>query len=121
MATAPSVVTTTWVDVTTSSLARLGPDHVLDPHRVERAPDERQRDDEERPCEHQAQRGTAPGGQRYRQLDGEQAKQRRKLDDRIHSDRGGVLERIADRIAHNRGGVQLRAFLLQLGLDDLLR
>ena len=62
----------------------------LDPHPVERAVDEEQGDrEEERPP------GTAlvRPGQRDRQLDGEQAEQRRELDDRVHRDRRRVLER----------------------------
>src|SRR3989442_3267674 len=127
MATAPSAVTAIWVDVTTSSLAHLrarGSASSLwggfDPHGVERAPHERQRDDEERPREHQAQGGPASGGQRDRQLDREQAKQRREFDDRVHRDRRRILEWVANGVADDGGVVQRRAFLLQLGLHDLL-
>src|SRR6266516_710640 len=87
MATAPSAVTMIWVDVSTSSLAHLrargsasSRGGGFDPHGVERAPHEGQRDDEERPREHQAQRRAALGGQRHRELDREQAEQRGELD-----------------------------------------
>ena len=43
-----------------------------------------------------------------------------ELDDRVHRHRRGVLERIADRVADDGRGVQRRALLLQLDLDDLL-
>src|SRR5256885_4454339 len=102
MATAPSAVTVSWVDVTYPSLAHLhargsasGRSGGFDPHGVERAPHERQRNDEERPGEHETQRGAALGRERHRQLDRQQAEERRELDDRIHRDRRRVLERIA--------------------------
>src|SRR5712675_2368766 len=127
MATAPSAVTTIWVDVTRPSLACLcargsapGRPGRFDPHGVERAPHERQRDEKECAGKHETQRSAPLRRERNRELDREQAEERRELDDRIHRDRGRVLERVADGIAHNRSVVQRRAFLLQLGLDDLL-
>src|SRR5439155_13176572 len=65
MATAPSAVTAIWAVVmrhpqpTQPPLARPGPDRGLDAHGVERAPHERQRDDEECAREHEAQGGAA--------------------------------------------------------------
>src|SRR5262249_28381708 len=51
----------------------------------------------------------------------EQAEERRELDDGIHRHAARVLEWVADGIAHDRGRVKVRALLLQLDLDDLLR
>src|SRR5688572_30986726 len=94
MVTAPSAVTAIWAGVMNSSLAhlcrrgsRLGFDGKLDPHGVERAPDEHERDGQEHGGQDEAQRGAALGGERHRQLDREQSEQRRELDDRIHRDR----------------------------------
>src|SRR5262245_44102158 len=55
----------------------------LDAHGVERPPDEDERNREERSRQDVAQAGPLLAGQRHRQLDGEQAEQRRELDDRI--------------------------------------
>jgi hypothetical protein len=41
-----------------------------------------------------------------RDLDGEEAEERRELDDRVQRDRGGVLEGVADRVADDRRGVE---------------
>src|SRR6266576_3331168 len=120
MAAAPSAVTATWVLVTESPSAQRFRRRRFDPHGVERAPDEHQGNHQERGREHEAQRRAPLGGQRDGELDGEESEQRRELDDGIHGDRRRVLERIADGIAHDRGVVERRAFLLQLGLDDLL-
>src|SRR5207302_10360980 len=92
----------------------------LDPHAVERAPDEHGREQEEHQAEHPAEPRTAGGGQAHRQLDGEEAEEGGELDDGVHGHRRGVLERIAHGVADDGGGMQRAALLLQLGLDDLL-
>src|SRR3989449_6752034 len=93
MATAPSAVTAIWVDVTWPSLAHLhargsasGLCGGFDAHGVEGAPHECQCDNQERAGEHETQRGPALRRERHRQLDREQAEERREFDDRIHRD-----------------------------------
>ena len=92
----------------------------LDAHAVERAVDEDERDHEEDRCQQMQSMPPVSARQLDGQLDGQQAEQRGELDDRVQRDRGGVLERVAHRIANDRGVVQRRAFLLQLDFDDLL-
>ena len=59
-----------------------------------------------------------------RELDGQfhrkQAEQRREFDNRIHRNRRGVLEGIADGIANDGRRMQRRAFFLQLDFNDFL-
>src|SRR5450432_1828231 len=87
-----------------------------DGHAVERAPHEDDGDEEEGGRE--AQREAAR--QAHGQLHGEQAEERRELDDRVHGDRRRVLEGIAHGVAHDARGVQRRALLLEVDLDELL-
>ena len=58
-----------------------------------------------------AERQRRAGAEVDAQLDGQQAEQRRELDDRVHRHRRRVLERIADRVADDRRVVQRRALL----------
>ena len=75
--------------------------------------DEGERDNEES-CRENVRQGRAvlAVDQAHGELDGEQAKQRGELDHRIQRDRRSIFERIAHRVADNRGVVQRSAFLL---------
>ena len=53
-------------------------------------------------------------------LHGQQAEEGGELDDGIHRHGAGVLERVAHGVAHDRGGVQGRAFLFEVHLDNFL-
>src|SRR5260221_14333271 len=86
MATAPSAVTAIWADVTRPSLPHRRLHGGVDPHGVERGPDEYQRDDQEGPGEHETQRRAAFRRGGHRELDRQQPEQRRELDDGIHRD-----------------------------------
>src|SRR5262249_32497715 len=74
----------------------------LDPQAVEGAIDEDGRDEEDHGGEDRAR---CPW-QADRQLDGQEAKQGRELDDGIHGHRGGVLERVTDGVADHGCGVE---------------
>ena len=54
-------------------------------------------------------------------LDGKETKQRGELDDRVQSNRRGVLERIADRISHNRGIMKRSTLGIEFSFNNLLR
>ena len=76
--------------------------------------------DEERDARDGQRDGSALLTQLGGQLNCEQTKQRGELDDRVHGDRRGILEWIADGIADDASCMQLGALLFELGLDDLL-
>src|ERR1051326_7154019 len=66
----------------------LGLDNAADSHPVERAPDEEGRDEEEDGGQDVVDRVVAAAAEnRERQLDREQAEERRELDDRVHRHR----------------------------------
>src|SRR5262249_5647806 len=50
-----------------------------------------------------------------------EAEERGEFDDRVHSDRGSVLEGIAYRVSHDCRRVEIRALLFEFNLHDLLR
>src|SRR3972149_6113832 len=89
-----------------------------DAHGIERPPDEDDRDAEEPRGQKAGQRRAALGRERDGELHRQQAEERGEFDDRIHGDRGRVLEGVPDRVSHDGGGVEGRPLLLQLHLDD---
>src|ERR1019366_4267128 len=92
-----------------------------DPHPIERTPDENDRKSKENGRQEVAHERTLVGRQLDGELDGQEPEERRELDDRVQGHRRGVLEGIADGIAHDRRGVKRSAFGVHLDLDDLLR
>src|SRR2546430_8460887 len=92
-----------------------------DAHAVEGTVDEKKGDQEKSRREDVGQCcAVLCRGQLHGELDGEQAEERRELDDWIECDGRGVLERIADGVANDSSVVERRAFLLELDLNDLL-
>ena len=91
-----------------------------DAHAVEAAVDEDEGDDEEDGGQDVRQAFALGCGQLHGEFDGEEAEERRELDDRVEGDGGGVLEGIADGVADDCGVVERRAFLLQFDFDDFL-
>src|ERR687897_300275 len=66
----------------------------LNPHPVERAVDEHERREEEGGRKPEAEPASMLRGEIHAELYGEEAEQRRELDDRVHRNRRSVLERI---------------------------
>src|ERR1700690_157006 len=93
----------------------------VDAHAVEAPPDEEEHDGKARRRYDRSRLTRNRMRLVVRELDGQEAKERRKLDDRVHRDAARVFGRIPDRVAHDRRRVQLRALLLELHFDDLLR
>src|SRR5260370_4815818 len=88
----------------------------LDPHRIEGTPGEEDADREERHGQTQAQVAL----ELNRQLHREKAKQSGELDDRVHCDRGSILERIAYGVANHGCRVERGSLLFELYFDDFL-
>src|SRR5690348_7862541 len=77
----------------------------FDAHTVEAAVYEEHRNDQEDTAQHAVEDLPLLDPERNRQLYRQQAEQGGELDDRVQCHRTGVLERIADRVAHYRGRV----------------
>src|SRR5258708_12488337 len=105
---------------------RLIPEQVLqrgrtpDENAVERAIDEDERDGKEGGRKDVRQVGALGGRHLHGELDGEQAEEGGKFDHGIERNGRSVLERIADRVADDRGVVDGRAFLLHFDFHDFL-
>src|SRR5437667_8284493 len=92
-----------------------------DAHAVEGTVDEKKGDQEKSRREDVGQCcAVLCRGQLHGELDGEQAEERRELDDWIECDGRGVLERIADGVANDSSVVERGALLFELDLNDLL-
>src|SRR5215469_12656286 len=91
-----------------------------DPHAVERPVHEEHGDQQEDASKDIGEDATLVAGQRNSQFDSQQSEQRSELDDRVHSHRGGILERIANGIADHGCRVKVGALLFQFGFNDLL-
>src|SRR5262249_45628861 len=109
-----------WRCATVRRSARRGLGARLDPHPVEGAVDEDERETEEDGREDRRRRRVG-ALHLLRELDGEEAEERRELDDRVERDARRVLEGVTDGVADDRCVVKRRALRLELDLDDLLR
>ena len=87
------------------------------PHGIERAMNKHQGGDEEKSADAQLQ-GLIVHVDRH--FHGEQTEERGEFNDRIQRHRGSVLERIADRVAHDGCRVEGGALLFHVHLDNFL-
>src|SRR5205085_7863871 len=95
----------------------------LDPHSVERAPDEEERDEEESTGQimRQGRVAVVTFGETHSQLNSQKTEQRRELDDRVERDGRCIFEGITNRVADDRRIVQRCSLRLEFHFDHLLR